>query len=508
MSAEEPKLETPSEPEQSPPAPSGPGEPVPASAEEAGPETPPEPAPLSPEPAGPGEPVPVSADEPSPVMASEPATPSAPVDLGEPAGAEVPGMDDEAVAVETPPEAAMSAREPEFDAPLEAGASQPAPHDLGEPLPMGGDAPGMSAEAPAFEEAPLSPMEADFGAPAGMSGADFGTRDEAPRFDAPPDRAADAPAPADFYGSDPMSADDLTTGSEEPEFETPPEPPPPPPPPPVAERATPAPAPPRPAPSRAPPAKRGSAVPVIAAAVVVALALGGFLLVRSGLLSGTPAEDAYTVAAYTPPQPLVSVRERVLAYAQPNASSPVVVMFGAGAELDVQGRVSLGLGNDWYQIAWNGQTAFVRQQDAVSGGEAPPGIAERAEPEEDEEAKPEEDEKPETVAMAEFPPLPPAQFDLSSVRWIREPNARDFARFYPERALDQGRSGRVVLDCVVGGNGRLDCSVADENPPGWGFGEAAVSIARQTRIDPTGPDGRSVAGEHLRLPLAFRAASD
>lgn len=401
---------------------------------------------------------------------------------------------DDAAADETPPEP-VSADAPDLHTPAEPSESAPAPRDLDEPLAVSGEVPSLSAEPHEVEPAPSASASADFGGRVEMGGADFGTSDEAPTFDAPPDPAPDAPADDD--GSVPMSADDLTTTGEAPKFEAPPEPPAPAPPPPAAPRVSAPPA----------PARRGSALPVIAAAVVVALALGGFLLARSGLLSGAPVEDAYTVAAYTPPQPLVSARERVLAYAQPNASSPVVVMFGAGAELDVRGRVSLGLGNDWYQIAWNGQTAFVRQQDAVAGGEAPPGIAERVEPEE-EEVKPREDEKPETVAMAEFPPLPPARFDLSSVRWIREPNARDFARFYPERALDQGRSGRVVLDCIVGGNGRLDCSVAEENPPGWGFGAAAVSIARQTRIDPTGPDGRSVAGEHLRLPLAFRASSD
>ncbi len=301
-----------------------------------------------------------------------------------------------------------------------------------------------------------------------------------------------------------MSAEDPRMSDEEPKLETPPEPAPPAP---APQQATPAPPPPPPPQASAPPAAPtvSSRVFVIAAVVVIVLALGGYFLARSGLLSGGQVEVAYSVAAYTPAQPLVSARERVLGHAQPDAASPVVVMFGAGAALDVQGRVSRGLGDDWYQVAWNGQIAFVRQQDTAVGGEAPPGIAERPEPEEEEDARPGEDEKPEEAVIAEFPPLPPAEFDLSTVRWIRQPNARDFARYYPERALDQGRSGRVVLDCVVAGSGRLDCSVAEENPPGWGFGDAAVNIARQTRVDPTGPDGRSVAGEHLRLPLVFRA---
>jgi TonB family protein len=228
------------------------------------------------------------------------------------------------------------------------------------------------------------------------------------------------------------------------------------------------------------------------------------LLARSGLLRGGGQQPAYSVEPYTLQQHLISARERVLAHAEPDESSPTVVMFGAGASLDVVGRVSRGIGADWYQIRWNNQIAYIRQQDAVAGEEAPPSIAERPKPEEEE--MPAEPEEPQGPDVAEFPPLPPAAgLELSDVRWARAPNARDFARFYPHRALEQGRSGRVVLDCVAAASGALDCSVAEENPVGWGFGDAAISIARQARIEPTTPDGRSVAGAHVRVPLAFRA---
>ena len=241
---------------------------------------------------------------------------------------------------------------------------------------------------------------------------------------------------------------------------------------------------------------------VLIASVVIALALGGYFIARSGLLSGGTAEGQYTVEAYQPPQQLLSARERVLAYAQPDTSSPTVVMFGEGAVLDVNGRVSRGLGNEWYRIAWNGQTAFIRQQDTVAGEGAPPTIAERPKPEEEEE-KPLEEE--EAVDVAELPEAPAGEFGLADVIWVREPNARDFARFYPNRALDQGRSGRVVLDCVASARGALDCSVVEESPPGWGFGDAALGIARQARIAPEAEDGSSVAGRHVRMPLSFRA---
>jgi TonB family protein len=258
------------------------------------------------------------------------------------------------------------------------------------------------------------------------------------------------------------------------------------------------------APGVAPPPSGRIGQLLIVGAVVLALAIGAFFLVGSGVLfSIGQQQSAYTVEAYTPPQQLVSASEHVLARAEPDISSRTVVMFGAGAVLEVNGRVSRGLGNDWYRISWNGQTAYVRVQDTAVGDGAPPTVAEREKPEAVEE-KPQQEE-PEEADAAEFPPPPPTDFSLSDVRWVRAPNARDFARYYPHRALEQDQSGRVVLDCIAAANGALDCSVTEESPTGWGFGAAALSIARQARIEPTAADGSSVAGRRVRLPLAFRA---
>jgi TonB family protein len=181
-------------------------------------------------------------------------------------------------------------------------------------------------------------------------------------------------------------------------------------------------------------------------------------------------------------------------------------MFGEGVTLNVTGRVARGLGNDWYAVARNEQTIFVRQQDVVAGSGAPPApdVREREEEEDEEEDTAKPDEEDEDI-FAEFPEPPSSGLSLGDVNWIREPNARDFARYYPEDALDEGQSGRVVLDCIVASNGRLNCSIADESPSGYGFGEAAIRISRQARIHPMLPDGSSAAGRHLRLPLSFRA---
>jgi TonB family protein len=242
-------------------------------------------------------------------------------------------------------------------------------------------------------------------------------------------------------------------------------------------------------------------------AVVVVLAIAAFAV--RGFSGGGPQEEAYTVQPFTPETEIITAREGVIAREEPDDASAAVVMFGQGVTLNVSGRVARGLGGDWYAISWNERTAYVRQQDAVAGSGAPPAPDVR-EVEEEEDVIEEEKEK-DPFAEEEFPdvaetePTPGYGLGIGDVNWIREPNARDFARYYPDRALDDGQSGSVTLDCVIGGNGRLDCSIVNENPPGYGFGRAAMNISRQVRVDPALPGGGSAAGRRLQLPLSFRA---
>ncbi len=287
-----------------------------------------------------------------------------------------------------------------------------------------------------------------------------------------------------------------------------PEPPPSEPPPP---QAPPPVAPPEPIASPEPSAQPAAATqqipwkPILIGVGVALAMLAAFFIWRTQF-SG-PSEEIYAVQPYTPTTELIAARERVPGRAAPDEGSEVLVEFGQGVTLNVTGRVSRGLGNDWYAVAWNETTAFIRQSDAVTGSGAPPGMPERVQPEEEEEiVKPEAEEEPGEEALPDIPePQPTWGLEISEVQWVREPSSRDFARYFPRRALDEGQSGSVTLDCVIGGNGRLNCSVASENPSGYGFGSAALSIAQQTRVRTQLPDGSSAAGRHLRLPLSFRA---
>ena len=353
-------------------------------------------------------------------------------------------------------------------------------------------------EDPKHPSAPPQPEPAD--------DAPFGEQEAAPS-----EPALDEAQSTESY------VEEVELAAEEP-IEEPPVPPPPPPPPPAEPVRAQSPPPPplprveRPAPPppqapTSPPAGRGVPwIPIlIVVAIIVALVIGAYAW-RSFSGAGGEQESAYVVQPYTPTTELITGRDRVEARAEPDASSRVVVIFGQGVTLNVSGRVQLGLGNDWYAINWNNQTAFVRTQDVVPGSGAPPApiVRERQpEEEEEEEEKPEDELTEEEEQVAQAPSG--GALGVGDVNWVREPSARDFARYFPNEALEEGQSGSVTLSCIIGGSGRLACSVASESPGGYGFGDAAIGISRQLRVRTTLPDGSSAEGREMRLPLSFRA---
>ena len=102
------------------------------------------------------------------------------------------------------------------------------------------------------------------------------------------------------------------------------------------------------------------------------------------------------------------------------------------------------------------------------------------------------------------PPAPPTPAVLTGMVWLQRPSSQDFNRFYPTRALEREQEGRVMLDCLVDGGGRISCTVISEDPSGWGFGEAALRISRNFRAAAQTSDGRPTTGGRTRVPISFR----
>jgi protein TonB len=89
---------------------------------------------------------------------------------------------------------------------------------------------------------------------------------------------------------------------------------------------------------------------------------------------------------------------------------------------------------------------------------------------------------------------------ISEPTWLRRP--RDLARYYPRRAIAMEREGQVVLDCLVRTTGALQCQVISETPSGWGFGDAALAMARDHTMSPATRNGAVVEGRYrMRVPF-------
>jgi TonB family protein len=77
--------------------------------------------------------------------------------------------------------------------------------------------------------------------------------------------------------------------------------------------------------------------------------------------------------------------------------------------------------------------------------------------------------------------------------------------FYPEAARAAGLEGRVVLSCVVAGDGVLsDCVVIEETPRGKGFGEASIKAARLFRMNYRTTEGQPIEGARIKIPIRWR----
>ena len=99
-------------------------------------------------------------------------------------------------------------------------------------------------------------------------------------------------------------------------------------------------------------------------------------------------------------------------------------------------------------------------------------------------------------AMVDEMPLP---------QWAeRGPSVSDLQGLYPTAAYLNDIAGQVMLNCRILATRKLDCSVEKEDPPGYGFGEAAVNLSRKYVVRSSAQDSRLLVGSQIRVPIGFR----
>lgn len=71
------------------------------------------------------------------------------------------------------------------------------------------------------------------------------------------------------------------------------------------------------------------------------------------------------------------------------------------------------------------------------------------------------------------------QLTTDRFQWERAPNIREaFVRYVPPRAINDQVSGAALVCCTVNRRRQLDCEIAAESQPDYGFGNATVRFMR------------------------------
>ncbi|HEX7760889.1 MAG TPA: hypothetical protein VF459_15390 [Caulobacteraceae bacterium] len=106
-------------------------------------------------------------------------------------------------------------------------------------------------------------------------------------------------------------------------------------------------------------------------------------------------------------------------------------------------------------------------------------------------------------------PSDPRENFIAHPLWEQIPSGDDFGKYYPLRTERYARPGCALIACRVGPNFRLtQCRLLVEQPPQWGFGEAALKLSRFFQMKPVDKEGRRVKGRWVRIPVRFQLAQD
>jgi TonB family protein len=89
--------------------------------------------------------------------------------------------------------------------------------------------------------------------------------------------------------------------------------------------------------------------------------------------------------------------------------------------------------------------------------------------------------------------------------WTALPSSEALAAVLPDQARKAGvLKARVLMVCTIAADGGLvDCKVASEEPPAFGYGAATLKLAQTFRINLWSTEGLPTVGGSVRVPIRF-----
>jgi hypothetical protein len=108
------------------------------------------------------------------------------------------------------------------------------------------------------------------------------------------------------------------------------------------------------------------------------------------------------------------------------------------------------------------------------------------------------------ITLAAAPAMAAAQQEISRPDWVRRPSALQMLEVLPRGLARAHSGGKATIECEVTVQGALrGCRVAAEDPPGKGFGDAALLLAPYFQLRPAMKGGKPVEGK-VRLPMRWQ----
>jgi TonB family protein len=108
------------------------------------------------------------------------------------------------------------------------------------------------------------------------------------------------------------------------------------------------------------------------------------------------------------------------------------------------------------------------------------------------------------------PSQPAKPLEMHDPMWLQTADPAMAGKLFPEEAAKTGlKTGRAFVVCQTAHDGALTgCTVAQEEPPGLGFGQAALAIAGVMKMNPWTVQGAPVDGARIRLPIRVNASAE